>query len=71
MGKRERTRGGYADEGRHASPLRAWGKLEYNGAGRSSESSDEEVMPMERFLLEIIAAVVAGVIVALISRKLK
>jgi hypothetical protein len=29
---------------------------------------DEEVMPMEQFLLNVLAAVVAGVLVALIAR---
>ena len=39
--------------------------------GQSSESQDKEVMPMEQFLLNIVAAIVAGVVVALIRRKLK
>jgi hypothetical protein len=30
--------------------------------------SDEEVMPMEQFLLNVLATVVAGVLVALIAR---
>ena len=45
----------------------SWEKV----AGRSSESLDKEVMPMEQFLLDVLAAVVAGIIVALILRKMK
>jgi hypothetical protein len=32
---------------------------------------DKEVMPMEQFLLDVSAAVAAGIIVALILRKMK
>lgn len=39
--------------------------------GQSSESLNWEVMPMEQFLLNILAAVVAGIVVALINRKMK
>jgi hypothetical protein len=39
--------------------------------GQSSESQDKEVTPVEQFLLDILAAIVAGVVVVLIRRKLK
>ena len=42
-----------------------------NLKGQSSESQDKEVMPMEQFLLNCLAAIVAGVVVVLISRKMK
>ena len=45
----------------------SWEKV----VGRSSQSLDKEVMPMEQFLLDVLAAVVAGIIVALILRKMQ
>jgi hypothetical protein len=44
----------------------AWDK---NSVGQSSESPDREVMPMEQFLLDVLATIVAGVLVALIVRR--
>lgn len=48
-----------------------WPKITYRIGGAILQVSDEEVMPMEHILREIMVAVVAGVIVALISRRLK
>jgi len=50
------------------SLARAWKKV-YRGCGASSEFLDKEVPPMEHFLLNVIAAVVAGVIVAWIVKR--
>lgn len=38
-------------------------------SGQSSEFQDKEVPPMEHFLLDVAAAVVAGVIVAWIVKR--
>ena len=37
--------------------------------GQSSESLDKEVMPMEQFLSDVLAAIVAGIVVALVIRR--
>jgi hypothetical protein len=37
--------------------------------GQSSESLDKVVMPMEQFLLDVLAAVVAGIVVAFVIRR--
>jgi len=46
------------------------GLMGYQERGASSEFQNKEVPPMEHLLLDIIAAVVAGVIVALIVKRL-
>jgi hypothetical protein len=38
-------------------------------AGQSSESQDKEVLPMEHFLLNVLATIVAGVVVAWIVKR--
>jgi hypothetical protein len=38
--------------------------------GQSSESQDKEVLLMEHFLLNILAAIVAGIVVALVVRRI-
>ena len=43
-------------------------EIAYQILGRSSEFSDKEVLPMEQFLSNVLAAIVAGLAVALILR---
>ena len=62
---RERT------EGRLSPGLANPDDFIYGANGAILRVFDQEVMPMEQFLLNIMAAIVAGVVVALFSRKLK
>jgi hypothetical protein len=49
--------------------LRICHKEGKSSIGQSSESPDKEVMPMEQFLLDVLVAIVAGIVVALVIRQ--
>ncbi|MDR2503216.1 MAG: hypothetical protein LBD82_02350 [Deltaproteobacteria bacterium] len=62
------TRASHAERG--AKGLRDRNRKDKSFVGQSSKSN-EEVAPMEQFLLSVLSAVLAGVIVAVIVHRMK